>query len=400
MRPRHYTLTAAYVHTLARNHAQHYLRLADHGPKTTAGVLFTILFWAAARLASLAAACASLRKAPSDQAVRDALLATLPDFHELQRRLHRALQGGLPKTLGRRRGVHLALDLVLIPYYGLPEDDADELYRGAEKAGTRSFHAYATAYVIVKGCRYTLALRAVHHSDPWDEVVRDLLRQVRKTGVRIRLVLLDRGFYSVEVVRYLQAARYPFVMPVIRRGKRPNHPDGPSGTWAFSNWRRSGWSQYTLADRHHRRRATVTICVCRFQQEAATVCGRQRAGGWRVWVYALWGLQPSRTAWVRETYRQRFGIESSYRQLHQARVRTTARSPLLRLLFVGLALVLRNVYVRLHWEVLAYKRRGGRVVDLNQLPLQALLNWLATVAETLFGLNTERKVARPLVNTV
>src|SRR5207248_4016944 len=165
--------------------------------------------WAAARIASIAAACAALRQAPSDQAVRDALLATLPAYAELQRQLNRALAGHLPKALRRTRQ-RVALDLTLIPYYGEPSQDPAELYGGAAKAGTQLFHAYATAYVIARGCRWTVALRAVHQGDAWDDIVRDLLRQAVRAGVQARLVLLDRGFYSVAVIRYLQAARYPF----------------------------------------------------------------------------------------------------------------------------------------------------------------------------------------------
>ena len=55
---------------------------------------------------------------------------------------------------------------------------------------------------------------------------------------------------------------------------------------------------------------------------------------------------------MKETYRSRFAIETSYRQLQQARIRTSTREPLLRLLYVGVALLLRNVWVWLHWEVL------------------------------------------------
>jgi putative transposase len=396
MRSYHCTITSTQVQQLASQRLQRHLRLDDHGPKCTASVLLAVLFWAAARLASLAAACAALVSAPSDQAVRDALLATLPAFAELQRRLNRALADGLPKLLRRARGVYLALDLTLLPYYGQPESDPEELYHGQSKAGTSTFHAYATAYVIVKGCRWTLALRGVHHSDPWDEVVKDLLRQVRKAGVKVRALLLDRGFYSVDVIRYLQAARCPFLMPVIRRGRKPSNPRGASGTWQFSSWRRSGWSRYTLADKKGRR-ATVTICVCCLpaQQQRQRRQRRRSGRGRQVWLYAVWGLGTGDTRWVRETYRQRFGIESSYRQLHEARIRTTTRSPLLRLLFVGMALVLRNVYVWLHWEVLSYKRRGYRVVDLSQLPLAAMLHWLQEVSERLLGVNEERQTQRP-----
>lgn len=397
MRRCHYTITARQVHALAADRVQRYLRLGDHGPKCSAAVVLTVLFWAAARLTSLAAACAALREAPSDQALRNALLATLPHFHELQRRLNRALAGGRPKVL-RRRPQLLALDLTLLPYYGQPQADPAELYRGAEKAGTKQFHAYATAYVIFQGCRYTLALRATHHADPWSDVVRDLLRQVRQAGVRVRLVLVDRGFYSVGVIRYLQAARYPFLMPVIRRGRKPTHPAGPSGTWALTTWKRSGWTTYTLSEHDERRTATVQIAVCRHRWPEQTRSGRKLPGRrLRVWLYAVWGVGPRPVSWVRDTYRRRFGIESSYRQLNQLRIRTSTRSPLLRLWFVGLALVLRNVWVWLHWEVLAKKRRGKRRVDLDQVPLRAMMHWLQGVAEALFGVNDSVSAERPWV---
>lgn len=52
----------------------------------------------------------------------------------------------------------------------------------------------------------------------------------------------------------------------------------------------------------------------------------------------------------------------------------------------------------LHWEVLAYKRRGYRVVDLDQLPLRTMLLWLERTAETLLGgLRTERASQRPML---
>jgi putative transposase len=396
MRTPQYTVTAHQVQQHTQTLLARHLALADHGPKCTAPLLYAVLCWAAARIASLAAACAALARAPSDQAVRDALLATLPDSHRLLRQLNGALADGLPKALRRRRQC-VALDLTLIPYYGEPYQDPAELYGGAAKAGTQLFHAYATAYVIFRGCRWTVALRPVRQGDAWDDIVRDLLRQAVRAGVKARLVLLDRGFYSVEVIRYLQAARYPFILPVVRRGRSPKHVHGPSGTWVFFTWKRSGWARYTLQQRRGRRTATVDIGVCcRWVQRR-----RRRRPEWgprqrEVWVYAYWGVQPPSLTWLRETYRLRFGIESSYRQLHQGRIRTSTRRPLLRLLYVGVALLLRNVWVWLHWEVLAYRRRGRRRVDLDQLPFRALLLWLQHCIEEQLGHTDLRFAQRPM----
>ena len=143
MRPQHFTLTAQRVHRCAAVILQDHLGLPDHGPKCRAGPLLTLLFYAAARLTSLSDACQSLRDAPSDEAARLALIATLPDFAELQHRLNAALAGNLPRAV-RRRPQRLAADLVLIPYHGQPLHDPEEIYRSAAKSGTSHFHAYAT----------------------------------------------------------------------------------------------------------------------------------------------------------------------------------------------------------------------------------------------------------------
>ena len=389
MRQDHYTITPRDIHHHAAQLCQRHLRLHDHGPRCTALNLLTVLFYAAARLISRAAACAALRDAPCDSAVHAALMATLPDIAELQRRLQRALQGDLPKALRRRRQP-LAIDLILIPYHGEPRDDPSEVYRGQAKSGTTHFHAYATAYVIKKGQRFTVALAYVRHGDELADVVQELLRQAAKAGVKPRYVLLDRGFYAVNVIRYLQAARCPFVMPVPAKGRKADHPQGPSGTRVLHLRKRGGWSRHTLQSGAGRT-ATLRICVkCR------NLRGERHRHGRQALVYGYWGLTPSSGQWVYQTYRRRFGIETTYRQLHQARIATCTRDPLLRLLYVGIALLLRNVWVWLHWEVLSQPRRGGRRVDLNQLVFRKMLVGLQHLAEALFGVCDDVRSKHPI----
>src|SRR5436305_11843089 len=112
MRRYQYTIRSRAVHDHAAALCQKHLRLTDHGPKCTVTTILTILFYAASRLTSLAAACTQLLFAPSAQALDNALAATLPELVELQRRLNRALQGDLPRALRRRRQP-LSIDLVL-----------------------------------------------------------------------------------------------------------------------------------------------------------------------------------------------------------------------------------------------------------------------------------------------
>jgi hypothetical protein len=390
MRHTHYTLTPAAVRAHAHFLCQRHLRFQDHGPKCTARMVWTVLFYAACRMSSLAAACKALVRAPSDTAVHDALLATLPPTQELQRRVNRALQGDLPQALRRRRQP-LAIDLHLVPYHGQPLRDVAEVYRSQAKSGTCSFHAYATAYVIRRGLRFTVALTGVQRGEALADVIKRLLGQAAKARVRPRCLLLDKGFCGVAVIRYLQAARYPFLMPLPLRGRKADHPQGVSGSRVFGTYRRSGWSSYTLTDAK-KRKATVNVCVkCR------NLRGERGKHGRQALVYAYGGgLKPGSYQWVKETYRSRFAIETTYRQLQQARIRTCTRDPLLRLLYVAVALILRNVWVWLHWQVLADRRGAGRRVDTNRLTFRAMLLWLQHWAEALLGVRDEIQAKYPI----
>src|SRR5947207_14168931 len=100
MRPQSFTLTARRVHRCAASIVQDHLKLPDHGPKCRAGPLLTLLFYPAARITSLSDACKSLRDAPSAQAARLALTATLRDFAAVQRRLNVAQAGSRPGPRG------------------------------------------------------------------------------------------------------------------------------------------------------------------------------------------------------------------------------------------------------------------------------------------------------------
>jgi hypothetical protein len=383
-----YTVTPAAVHRLATDLLIEHLALADYGRTCPATTLLSVVFAACARLVSVFAAAVGLDRAPSPETVRQALLANLPAIDLLERRCNRALRASLPRLKGRRH--YLAIDPTLLPYHGLPWRDDDELYRSQAKGGTTHFHAYATAYLIQRGQRVTLALSYVRQGEGLAVVLKRLLRWATQAGARPRLLLLDRGFYTVSVIRYLQQARRPFVMPVPMKGRKADHPKGPGGTRVFGCWKKGGFSSYQLRSSG---KAKVTVSICVHVRNRA---GRRGLKGKERLVYACWGWRPSDPRRVSELYRKRFGVETSYRQMNQGRARTCTRHPAVRLFLVAVALLLRNVWVWLHWEVLAGKRRGGRRLRLEVLTLKALLLMLLEVAVTRFGFPPGVRAERPI----
>jgi putative transposase len=389
------TLTPAQVYRYAIDFCQPHLRLRAVG-KVTAEVILSVLFAAAARISSIHETCGRLAKAPCEETFTAALYPQLLDLERIKRRVNDAFADQMPRALRRRRKrpLTLAVDLTLIAYYGTHGLEDPQIYRSQAKRGTNSFFAYATVYLVLHGERFTLAVAPVTRSEALKRVLQELLLVVGKSGLKVGLLLLDRGFYSVEVIRYLQAARRPFLMPVVCHGRKADHPLGPSASNVFKARKTSGWDTYTLRDAKGNQ-ATVSVCVKRARYKNKH--GKRKC---ETWVYAFWGIVAKRVEWVKDTYRRRFGIETSYRQMNQCRIRTTTKKFHVRFFYVAIGLLLRNLWVWLHYFVLSSPRRGRRRFNWDLLRVERMLIWLEEVAKSMYGLVVTVNIERHIPESV
>ena len=332
----------------------------------TAEVVWSIVLRAAAQMISIYAACLDLEDGPSDQAVFDALAAGLPKtLSVLERRLNEALTNYLPRSM-RRRAWHIAIDWHLVPYYGKPQRSKNELYYGKPRQGTKHFHAYATACIVVHGQRYTLALSWVRRHETTVTALKRLIARIRVLGLKIKVLLMDRAFFNVPVTAYLKEERLPFLMPVMFRGRKPKKKKPPTGL----RWiEKQGAGRYPHTLKNGRNQVPITVIVAyrTYKKGKRRLQQKLLFGAWRV------GGDPQ---YIRKLYRTRFGIEASYRQLRQARIYTCTRNPHLRLVFIGIALLLRNLWVWIHAEQLGEKQDHCRTVRLEQLRFKRMLQWL------------------------
>ena len=62
-----------------------------------------------------------------------------------------------------------------------------------------------------------------------DVVLRTLLARLVTLGMCIKLLLLDQGFYSVRGIQDLMTCGLPFIMPAVKRGKKPTTAGDPLG---------------------------------------------------------------------------------------------------------------------------------------------------------------------------
>jgi len=345
--------------------------LKDHGWLCTAAVVWNVVLRAAARSISLFAACRDLADAPCDQAVRNALLDGLPKtWKVLERRLNESLTKHLPRGL-RRRACEVAIDWHLVPYYGEPNKSRNELYYGQPRQGTKEFHAYATACVVQYGQRYTLALTWVRRHEKTIVVLARLLDQIQQLGLKTRALLLDRAFFNVPVIDFLQSRGQPFLMPAMFRGyKKKSHKKQKLTGLRWIKRQAAGWYSHTM--KSEKRQVTLQICVT-YRTRKSRKTGKRLQ---QKLLYGAWRMNGAPTE-IRERYRTRFGIETSYRQMRQARIYTCTRDPHLRLVFLTIGLLLRNLWVWIHETLLADGSGPALTLHLERLRFKRLLDWIA-----------------------
>jgi hypothetical protein len=370
------TITSGQVYSYTLESLLQEKLVKDHGWLCTAAMVLGIVLRAAARSISISAACRDLAKGPSDDAVMTALDEGLPKtLSVLERRLNEALTGRLPRRM-RRRAWEVAIDWHLQPYYGEPEKSRNELYYGQPKQGTTKFHAYASACIVQYGHRYTVALTWVRRHESMVVVLRRLVARIREIGLKIRRVLLDRAFFNVPVVEFLQTEELPFLMPVVIRGRAPKKGRKLTGL-RWIKRQKAGWYSHTM--KSGKREATVSVCVGyrRHRKRKDRKQVKQKL------LFAAWRVSGSPTD-IRECYRRRFGIETSFRQMRQARIYTCTRNPRLRLFFLAIALILRNLWVWIHQTLLAEGSGDSITLHLERLRFKRMLDWLVYEVVALF----------------
>ena len=271
----------------------------------------------------------------------------------------------------RKGKLKLAIDLNLIPYYGQPsEEEKPYIYRNQAKQGTCSFYASATLYVIKKGKRLTLAIKGVKPTDTSVAIITHLLDKIPSLNVNIKTLYLDRGFFSISVIRWLKALEIPLIIPAIRRGKK-------GGIKQFLQGRKSYTTSYTMRNNQGDSVEFDLWIICRYRK------GKRNQRGIEYFPYVVFKPSVNLTS-IHDDYRRRFGIESSYRIKNLCRIQTTNKNPIIRLLFIGVSFILVNIWLNLLWRKVSSPRRGGRLIHRELFTFKQMLSFLRQAIDKLY----------------
>lgn len=358
---------------------QSHLPLSAEGYKCSTEDLLHALLGVAAQGGTLESVCADLHIA-HPETIRGYLNEQLtPEIlSELERSLNAALAAEIPTPVGRRTQ-DVALDLHDRPYYGKQAQEDGLWVRAKAREGTTRFYRIATAYVMRDGLRVTLALHFYLPGDKPATVLALLMDRVRDLGIRVRRLFLDKGFAGIDCLEYLDQHRWPAsdcgqsAIACTIRGKK-------GGTRALCQGQKSYRTRYTFRNAH--KTFTADLAVCRVFSSAKRTGRLKRRASWQIFILIHLDLLPHQ---VREQYRRRFGIESSYRCAAHVRGWTTSKNVAYRFLLMGLGVLLVNVWLHLRWLFTQMPRRGHRWLDTKRFRLTRFTKFIVRALEQYYG---------------
>ena len=171
--------------------------------------------------------------------------------------------------------------------------------------------------------------------------MKKLVEEAEKRGVKVRLLLLDRAFFTVECINLLKELGIEFVMPCVCNERVLTTVD--SG--------REGRLPFSIRDSHQVEEASFTMVVCWSEKKGKLIPFATNAEG------------DSRrlVGTMLKEYRRRWGIETSFRKVKEVYGTTLSPSPAIRLAYFMVAMVLYNLWQAVNVMLAAgsAQRRAG-----------------------------------------
>lgn len=347
---------------------QNHLTVQANGYLCQTEMILDVVLKASAEGSSIEAVCADLETVADSNTIRDYLNEALPleQLRPQESQVNAALAESIPKSMARS-DLELAIDFHDEPCYGKQEGLRAVTCSGKAKAGTTHFIRTASAYVIWRDVRLTLAVRYVLPDETSLEILQFLLAQLKDLGFSFKVLYLDKGFACGPVITYLTQQHQPAIIACPIRGKS-------GGTRALCQGRRSYRTDYTFTDGTQANLAMIASLV--------PDKSGQRRRKWLAFIVIELDWPPQR---IYCRYRRRFGIECSYRLLRCVRAKTSSPNPALRFFFLGIGLILVNTWVFLRWEFARKLAPGPRRVEPQRFRFHRFTRFLIRSIEAIYG---------------
>jgi len=215
-------------------------------------------------------------------------------------------------------------------------ENATDMVNGTKpKDGSCYAYQYLTTSILVDGRRLTVALIPIKSREYLIPYIEYALSQIKNMGINVRYLLFDGGFSSVSLPIYLQKHGYRYILHFTPNAvtKRMNLKDGESALYRCGD-----------AESFKLVRADDPETNIKYLFGTNMNCKSKR---------------------ILKRYKQRWGVETSYRKHNEFLAKTTSKNYVVRLLYYSVAVCIYNCWCIFN-ALQGQERDGGEhIIDLE-----------------------------------
>ncbi len=251
-------------------------------------------------------------------------------------------------TLKAEKKYEFAIDFTNDPYYGTTDSsNEDYVIRSLAKKSTNSFYSYVSLSIINKNKMYTIAVLPVEKKKTKVDYLTYFMDLIGKLNFNIKVLCLDREFYSVDVFEFLQNRDIPHIIPIVKRGNKVKQ---------LLKGRKARSTEYVMKNPQKKEVHLDFIIDVKYFKGKRGKCGCENLG------FVVYGLKWSPRK-ISTVYRRRFAIESSYRMRNIVKPRTSTRNVTFRYFFTLISFLLRNAWLYLQKKHFTKVKTGPITID-------------------------------------
>ncbi len=247
------------------------------------------------------------------------------DIEEQFRKLFEKQFKNIFKITNKKPRVIVAIDATDKPTYSKKKRDDKNIVGGKRKASTNFFFRFATIQIADK--KNPLTLYAMHCTKDTtnEEIVEKLITEARKL-VRIKLLLIDRGFYSTNIFNKLEQMNVKYLMP----SKHDEKTEKMFEEHLQSNYEVKPY----FCSNPEKEFADFRLIMIRLEDN-------KEIG----YVTNMTSIKEHKAAYYIKLYQRRWNIETGYRMQNMFLAKTCSVNPSVRLFYFSYAVALHNQWV-------------------------------------------------------
>lgn len=290
----------------------------------------------------------------------DALLQQLKKlkFDNIEEQFHALFANQLyemfPKSKkGKKYKAIVIIDTHEQETYSKEKRTSENIRGGKHKNGTNFFFKYMTMQILIGNKLLTLGVRFHRRGESQAKLVDELI-QIAKKLVKIKLVLLDRGFRDVKILNNLEYREARVLMPCIKDEKAQK---------CFEELRKKNFK-------------AIKFWMTNKKKEVADVklLMIKLSNGKEVGFYTTLPFTWLHSAnYFLNLYKKRWNIETSYRLQNMFLAKTTSINDVIRYFYFCYACAMHNL-----WLILKSTTNLGKKFTVLNMKFILTLFWITT----------------------